>query len=772
MNFLAPYMLWGMAAASIPVIVHFFFRSRYRTVPWAAMKFLLTSIEQTSRRVKFQELLLLLLRMAVLLLLALALARPLSSALLGDTGQGEAVDAVFVFDTSFSMGAKEGDSTRFELAKAAALDVLDKLPPYSTVQVISCADRAALLGPRTPGNLDQARGLITGLQMTSLKTDLLPGIKEAQAVLKRAQLLNRELYLFSDMQKLGWEAQPAPLTESLREAGKLAAVYMVRCGTQKPKNLAITAITPQSGIPRPGERIGYAVLVSNTGGDTIADLEVSLMVDGKPEQIEKQSLKELRPGATQAVTLMAKVEEPGLHVITALAKTDDLAEDNRLDQVIRVRHFIRVLVIDGSPDREDAAKSASYYLMHALLPVSEQERARYQIQPTLIYPRQATPELLKDQDLCILANVAAAPKLGRDAQNLSPEFLEELERFVREGHGLMIFAGDNVVPDEYNKVLVQKHKLLPYPLGALVQRDSKKKEQPLHFNRDTAELPAFHKFREDDYYKFLNNVDIWKAFRVEEKAAVRGKESQASAGIIVALRYDNGMPAILANRVDGGQVLFFTTSANPGKSKDSPDPTWNNWPLFPYFPPMIESALNYELHQQNQSHNTAAGTALSWFAPRKDAHKSFVLYSPDGMKNRLGLPTILLDRPLVTLDNMLAAGVYRLVAVKNTEEALDVLNDPLLVEQLKKGTATIGQPFAVAPDLAESSDLTALTDEQIDANLGFPVIHVTAGEDPATLTELDRTNREWTIWLLLAVVGLTLSESVLAWFCDRPIRAR
>ena len=62
MTFLAPWMLWGMLAASVPVIVHLFFRARYRPLPWAAMKFLLASVEQTSRRVKFQELILLLVR--------------------------------------------------------------------------------------------------------------------------------------------------------------------------------------------------------------------------------------------------------------------------------------------------------------------------------------------------------------------------------------------------------------------------------------------------------------------------------------------------------------------------------------------------------------------------------------------------------------------------------------------------------------------------------------------------------------------------------------
>src|SRR5438105_12843661 len=105
MGFLAPFMLWGAAAASIPIALHFFFRSRYRTVPWAAMKFLLTSIEQTSRRLRFQELLLLIVRVLLLSLLALALARPVMT-MMGGSG-GQAVDAVFVFDISYSMGARD-----------------------------------------------------------------------------------------------------------------------------------------------------------------------------------------------------------------------------------------------------------------------------------------------------------------------------------------------------------------------------------------------------------------------------------------------------------------------------------------------------------------------------------------------------------------------------------------------------------------------------------------------------------------------------------------
>src|SRR5437868_6258906 len=163
MTFLAPIMLFGAAAAAIPIAIHFFFRTRYRTVAWAAMKFLLTSIEQTSRRLRFQELLLLLARVAVLALLALALARPLMSAL--NVSAKSEVLAVLVVDNSMSMGVKENDRTRLDIAKESAQRVLDQLPPYARVVIISCSNKSETLGPRDPTNLEEARELIKGIEL-------------------------------------------------------------------------------------------------------------------------------------------------------------------------------------------------------------------------------------------------------------------------------------------------------------------------------------------------------------------------------------------------------------------------------------------------------------------------------------------------------------------------------------------------------------------------------------------------------------------------------
>src|SRR5258708_24093363 len=123
MTLLAPYMLAGAAAVTVPVALHFFYRARYRPLPWAPMKFLKEAIEQTSRRLKFQEWILLALRCLAILLLALALAQPgMQSA--GSTRRGQSVDALLVLDTSHSIGANDRGHSPLHRAKPAPLAII------------------------------------------------------------------------------------------------------------------------------------------------------------------------------------------------------------------------------------------------------------------------------------------------------------------------------------------------------------------------------------------------------------------------------------------------------------------------------------------------------------------------------------------------------------------------------------------------------------------------------------------------------------------------
>ena len=758
MSFLAPYMLGGLLACGIPIALHFFYRSRYRTVPWAAMKFLLASIEQTSRRLRFQELLLLALRVTVLALLALALARPSTTAARGDA-QGDAVDAVLLMDTSLSMAARDGVAppdpgsdpylsalkqfaaadgsvTRLDRAKAAALAVLGSLPMHSTAQILTVSDRAELLGPQTPSHLDQARQLVSELEATQLGSDLLPGVSEAAGVLRRGQAPNKELYLFSDMQKRGWEAQAATLAEKLQDIHGFARVHLVHCATRNPDNAAIVGITPQSSL-RTGERADFALMVRNTGAGTLRNLSVSLEVDGKTAERDTRPLDELKPGETRAVLLTGLLDRPGRRILTARVRPDDLDADNRFDQVIVVHDQVGVLLVDGAPDDREPRSAGSFYLQHALnLPALTTTASR------------ASPRLLANKDLCILVNTRLEPAARNDGENLSPEFLKTLAGFVREGHGLLIFAGNHVDPETYNRLLYEQYRLLPARILRIAEAPA---DKPWTLDRQSAEAHPFAKFREEEGYAGVDRIEVRRALELEKPTEAPGSLDETR----VLLRYSNGMPAIASRKRPGeGEVLLFTTSIS--------DPRWTDWFIAPAFVPFVQVSLNYLLQGQPQAHNRVCGERLHWQAPAFGASTTYDLVRPNGEHVRLGHPETIAGRPLVTAEDTARAGVYRMV---RSDRNLPGLADD--IADTKTNEEPEGVPFAVTADVRDSEQLQPQSAADLDGQLAFKPVHLTAGDDSGLFGSAERTKSEWTMWLLAVLFVLVVGETVLAWYCGR-----
>ena len=58
MTFLNSILLWGGLAVSIPIIIHFLNRRKFKKVSWAAMKFVRISVDQNQRRMKLEDLIL------------------------------------------------------------------------------------------------------------------------------------------------------------------------------------------------------------------------------------------------------------------------------------------------------------------------------------------------------------------------------------------------------------------------------------------------------------------------------------------------------------------------------------------------------------------------------------------------------------------------------------------------------------------------------------------------------------------------------------------
>jgi hypothetical protein len=342
---------------------------------------------------------------------------------------------------------------------------------------------------------------------------------------------------------------------------------------------------------------------------------------------------------------------------------------------------------------------------------------------------------LGGKEICILVNTRLEPVGKEEGGALSPEFIRTLATFVQDRHALLIFTGDRVEPEPYNRLLFEQLSLLPYRIGKVETRPADKP-----WLLDRAGTGSFARFRGEEGYASLDRVEVRRRLPLleptsnEEKKQLLGESS-------VLMRYRDGA-AVIARRQRAGQgeVMLFTTSVH--------DPAWSDLFIAPAFVPVVQVALQQLLEGQPGVFNVVAGRGIQWQVPHGEVEQPFDLVGPDGNRQRLGYPVNVDGRPILTASEVDRAGVYRIVAAGR-----EISDDTPL--------------FAVTADLAETDDLTMLQPAQIDERLGFSANHLVASEDGTVFSGSQRAKREWTGWLLLLLFVLVLAELALAWWCGR-----
>src|SRR5687767_1678079 len=147
------FVLAGVGAMAIPVIIHILNRRRFKTITWAAMEFLLRAMRKNRRRLRFEQWVLLATRCLVVLLLGMALARPLGCAnpTMALLGSRSGV-SVFVIDNSYSTSYevnRPGGKTHLENAKRIAKDLVDRASRDGGIALVVASNpaRAVIVRP-------------------------------------------------------------------------------------------------------------------------------------------------------------------------------------------------------------------------------------------------------------------------------------------------------------------------------------------------------------------------------------------------------------------------------------------------------------------------------------------------------------------------------------------------------------------------------------------------------------------------------------------------
>jgi hypothetical protein len=782
------------AAVSIPIIIHLLNRRRFRIVEWAAMRFLLAAQKKNSRKMRIEQLLLLLVRCLIVLLLALAMcsvtewAERLWRWANPAGGKGMITSAtrthkILVLDGSYSMGARAGDASFFEKARALASEAAESGTSGDAYSVVLMASPPRRIVPEPSEDGRRVASEIRSLRATHGNADLSGTLATVAGLLKSSpgKFPAKEVYFFTDMQKSGWlSPRPGDLAGALsvfKQSG--AKAIFVDVGQEGLSNLTVTSLEMGDPVTTTVHESRILATIFNHGETQSVNVRFSV---GKAREKASQPQLQLRQAAevpVQArkghltpVAFTYRFPEPGDWVIQVTAGHDALAVDDTRSAVVRVRNDVPVLLVNGKPS-PDPFSRATEWLRIALNPFEDSPPPGVTARPRVLTPAQfanATTGSLDGVDAVFLCDV---PRLSSDEAR-------RLEAHVRQGGAALFVVGPNVDIGAWNDTLWKDGKgLLPAELEKKVQAPAGSafrltvppdgdRLDPLRLFQD---LAAREKLVQPAITQYIHTRPL-KATAGERPRVVLGfslarvgaPDATASPAGPAMIEWRPPLPGKPAGedangeeRSPGrGRVVLITTTA----SSD-----WGNWPVSQSFPALMSEVMGYAAAARLRERALLCGDPLELYlgamkagaVARVEAPRDSLDPSRDDDLPRAVPITAQGDGSVMRYTDTDISGLYRVTVGGLPTEHLFAVNPPSASED----------------QLTSESNLARVSQEELERAFPDWDLQVVTGltqvkhASPASIdsSEVSYAPQGPPIAhaLLIAALVLILTEVVLAW---------
>jgi hypothetical protein len=711
-SFLNGALLFGAVALAVPIIIHLFHKSRFQIVKWGAMHLLEAVLRTNQRRIRIEQIILLIIRAAIPLFLALVMALPVWKGLRKLVGAARS-STIILLDNSYSMAASRAGTSNFSLARDEAGRILNELPRGSDAQVVLMGEGGAPLLDEPTYDLARLTQALKQIEADYGTATVPAGLDFAANVFGQMHESSRSLVVMTDFQRVSFEAtEDAELGRMLDRLRKLPIppdITFFHVGSEAKDNVAVESLDYSRLMVGVGQKIQVRANLRNFGDAPYPDLRVYFKADGK-----ERSMSQIRLGPHEKgqVLFTHAFETAGSHVVEVVADADPLKADNSYLASIPVRDKIPVLLVNGDPSPEPL-KGETDFAEIALQPYSSTGRVAL---ADLI-----ATKVVRMENLDAAAINASAVVLLANVRQLGDAQLRALEDFVRNGGGLLIFPGNRVDASWWNTKLFKDGKgLLPLVFGPL-GGDLKEGAPSIGIVAQRFDHPSLDLFN-DPRNGTVSDASIRMWYRLKEPTV-----ASANAPTIVA-RLTSGDPFLAEKQFGDGRVIECAIPC---------DADWSNLPMRPFYLPLMQRLSIYLASNVYPPRNLDVGKPLVAFLPLADAGKKASLILPDGTTREV---------PVVK------KGERGVVEYPRTQ---------------KPGLYTLNSPSGVPTHIVvntsrQESDLQELTDNEItDFAKAHGVAVVRSG---AEYKQLDRNRRYGTeFWrpLLFLLLALLFAELLL-----------
>ena len=624
MTFLNPAVLFGLLAASIPILIHLFNLRKLKRIEFSTLAFLKELQKNKIRKVKLKQWILLALRILIILFLVLAFARPtLKGLAIGGTTSAAKTTAVFIIDDTFSMSVIDNQGSLLNQAKATANSLLKNFQE---------GDEAALILVSQAGKSDinlsksiiDFQKSIDAIEPAYQSGILHSALTKAVQVLSQSKNFNKEIYVLSDFQA-GRLADEKSLSDFSQVLDERVRVYAINYSGKEIFNLGIDELKVNTQIFEKQKPINFSVTVTNYSNKSIDNVMVSLFVNNERSA---QVSTNLGAGESKVLIVEAAAKSTGFVSVFAEIEDDEILQDNRRYTSIFIPDNIPIIIFTDEP-------SDSRFVELALIAQENQS--------TFVITRKNLSELssydLKKYEAVIIIG----------SQNLNA--VERLKDYVTNGGSLFISPGSKSSLTSYQQMLTGIG--LPIPSSTV----GKIGEAANSFQFDITDLnhPVFQNIFSVKEKTKIESPEIYSYF----KLATQGKGRS-----IISLQ--DGSSFLSEYRINNGKVISLCIS---------PILSWSNFPLKSIFVPLINKSVLYLASKDKSEINIIAGNGFD-IDVRGRSISQLKVVRPDNTEDFLS--TNQSDaNTFVKYDKSNLTGNYKIISGSKVIDEVSVNTDPL-----------------------------------------------------------------------------------------------
>ena len=620
MTFLNPAVLFGLLAASIPIIIHLLNLRKLKKIEFSTLQFLKELQKNKIRKIKLKQWLLLALRVLIILCIVTAFARPtLVGVSIGGTTSAAKTTAVFILDDTFSMSVVDQNGSYFNQAKEAIKNILTQFEEgdeFALVLVSHQPDEIEMTS-----NLNKFKQEIDASTISFASSKLNNAIVKAAGLIGEAENFNKEIYLLTDFQK-GRLATENELTDLKEQLGEQVRLYSLNYVGKEVFNFGIDEVKINTQIFEKDKPIKFDAIIKNYSNRAKDNFVVSLFING--ERLAQQSIN-LNPGESITANLEATAKTFGYNEALVEIEEDDILEDNKRFTSFFIPEKIPVLILtDNLADTK--------LVEAALKSVSEQDYFELTIKKV----EQVSGTQLNSYEVIILVS-----SNFDKAKN-------KLIQFINSGKGLIIFPSS----DFNSKYFINSLNLINVSAsGGFVKINQ---GLPIRFNEIDFQHPVFENIFIEEKKKQVESPDFNSYYKIN--SAGKGKT-------IISLEDESSF--LTEYSADKGKILLFSSS---------PVFSWSDFPIKSIFAPLVTKSVMYLSTKNSGDKNYLAGETINVNVSERTLPQIQVI-RPDNNQEVISIDAQQ-STNFLSYGNTFTAGNYRFLSGEKLLSAANVNTDP------------------------------------------------------------------------------------------------